>query len=355
MPTRVDVAAGEDASQIAMDQWVSDPDGDDPAGMTYTITDKQVDGVSASASGSTLSVSANAEAPKGQAGQLTIEVTDQQGASASASVPVNVIASSKPLVQTSPGQITLKAGESKTVDVSEYATNPLADQGPLTIMGDPATSAGGSATASGSTMTIQADAGFNGSFTVTYRVQDATKDVEREVQGTITATVLDKPGAPTGASAVSNSAGTALVSWRTGTTGGSPITSFTVTDHNQCTEAKVTATLDHLRDTVNRHYTLDVLVIGIVVATVRVTAIIIAAIPATFPTFVLGGFSGFACKFLLFFSHVFLLTGSIRPRGHLQLQPPHGRGTCYHHGRKRQSLFRQPWRARQSACRPAGL
>ena len=233
VPTRVDVAAGEDASQIAMDQWVSDPDGDDPAGMTYTITDKQVEGVSASASGSTLSVSADAEAPKGKAGQLTIEVTDQQGASASASVPVNVIASSKPLVQTSPGQITLKAGESKTVDVSEYATNPLADQGPLTIMGDPATSAGGSATASGSTMTIQADAGFNGSFTVTYRVQDATKDVEREVQGTITATVLDKPGAPTGASAVSNSAGTALVSWRTGTTGGSPITSFTVTDHTQ--------------------------------------------------------------------------------------------------------------------------
>ena len=233
VPTRVDVAAGEDASQIAMDQWVSDPDGDDPAGMTYTITDKQVEGVSASASGSTLSVSADAEAPKGQAGQLTIEVTDQQGASASASVPVNVIASSKPLVQTSPGQITLKAGESKTVDVSEYATNPLADQGPLTIMGDPATSAGGSATASGSTMTIQADAGFNGSFTVTYRVQDATKDVEREVQGTITATVLDKPGAPTGASAVSNSAGTALVSWSTGATGGSPITSFTVTDHTQ--------------------------------------------------------------------------------------------------------------------------
>lgn len=233
VPTAIDVAAGEDASQIAMDQWVSDPDGDDPAGMTYTITDKQVEGVSASASGSTLSVSADAEAPKGQAGQLTIEVTDQQGASASASVPVNVIASSKPLVQTSPGQITLKAGESKTVDVSEYATNPLADQGPLTIMGDPTTSAGGSATASGSTMTIQADAGFNGSFTVTYRVQDATKDVEREVQGTIQATVLDKPGAPTGASAVSNSAGTALVSWRTGTTGGSPITSFTVTDHTQ--------------------------------------------------------------------------------------------------------------------------
>lgn len=233
VPTRVDVAAGEDASQIAMDQWVSDPDGDDPAGMTYTITDKQVDGVSASASGSTLSVSADASTPKGQAGQLTIEVTDQQGASASASVPVNVIASSKPLVQTSPGQITLKAGESKTVDVSEYATNPLADQGPLTIMGDPVTSAGGSATASGSTMTIQADAGFNGSFTVTYRVQDATKDIDREVQGTIQATVLDKPGAPTRASAVSNSAGTALVSWSSGATGGSPITSYTVTDHTQ--------------------------------------------------------------------------------------------------------------------------
>ena len=233
VPTAIDVASGEDAVQIPMDRWVEDPDGDNPTGMTYTITDTQLQGISASASGSTLSVSANASTPKGPAGQLTIEVTDQQGASTSASVPVNVIASSKPLVQTSPGQITLKAGESKTVDVSEYATNPLADQGPLTIMGDPTTSAGGSATASGSSITIQADTGFNGSFTVTYRVQDATKDVEREVQGTIQATVLDKPGAPTGASAVSNSAGTALVSWSAGATGGSPITSFTVTDHTQ--------------------------------------------------------------------------------------------------------------------------
>ncbi|WP_347715881.1 Ig-like domain-containing protein [uncultured Actinomyces sp.] len=233
VPTRIDVASGEDAVQIPMDQWVDDPDGDDPTGMTYKITETQAEGISASASGSTLSVSANASTPKGHAGQLTIEVTDQQGASASASVPVNVIASSKPLVQTSPGEISLKAGESKTIDVSEYATNPLSDQGPLTVVGEPSTSAGGSATASGSSMTIQADADFNGSFTVTYRVQDATKDVEREVQGTITATVLDKPGAPTGATAVSNSSGTALVSWSAGATGGSPIMSFTVTDHTQ--------------------------------------------------------------------------------------------------------------------------
>ena len=35
------------------------------------------------------------------------------------------------------------------------------------------------------------------------------------------------------ASAVSNSAGTALVSWSAGATGGSPITNFTVTDHTQ--------------------------------------------------------------------------------------------------------------------------
>ena len=233
VPTRVDVASGEDAALIPMDRWVKDPDGDDPKSMTYRITDTRAQGVSASVSGSTLSVSADASSPKGHAGQLTIEVTDQQGASTTADVPIEVVTSSKPLVQTSPGQITLNAGESKIVDVSEYATNPLADQGPLTIMGDPVTSAGGSATASGSTMTIQADAGFNGSFTVTYRVQDATKDVEREVQGTIQATVLDKPGAPTGASAVSNSAGTALVSWSAGATGGSPITNFTVTDHTQ--------------------------------------------------------------------------------------------------------------------------
>lgn len=233
LPTRVDVASGEDPVQIPMNLWVDDPDSDDPKGMAYSITEAQAQGVSASVSGSTLSVRADASAPKGPAGQLTVEVTDQAGASTTADVPINVISSSKPLVQTSPAEITLKAGESKSVDVSQYATNPFPDRGPLTVVGDPAASAGGSATASGSTITIQADTGFNGSFTVTYRVQDATKDAGREVQGTITATVLDRPGAPTGASAVSNSAGTALVSWSAGSSGGSPITGFTVTDHTQ--------------------------------------------------------------------------------------------------------------------------
>ena len=233
LPTRVDVASGEDPVQIPMNLWVDDPDSDDPKGMAYSITEAQAQGVSASVSGSTLSVRADASAPKGPAGQLTVEVTDQAGASTTADVPINVISSSKPLVQTSPAEITLKAGESKSVDVSQYATNPFPDRGPLTVVGDPAASAGGSATASGSTITIRADTGFNGSFTVTYRVQDATKDAGREVQGTITATVLDRPGAPTGASAVSNSAGTALVSWSAGSSGGSPITGFTVTDHTQ--------------------------------------------------------------------------------------------------------------------------
>ena len=148
-------------------------------------------------------------------------------------VPVTVVASSRPLIQTTPAQVTLNAGESQTVDVAQYATNPFADRGPLRVLPSPGVTDGGTASVSGTQITVSANAGFTGSFTVTYRLQDATADTEREVQGTITATVRDKPEPPSAVQTVSNSAGSALISWTAGSANGAPITGFTVTDHTQ--------------------------------------------------------------------------------------------------------------------------
>lgn len=232
-PTAVEVAPGEDAVVSDVASWVSDPDGDDPLSMTYRIVSDGLVGVSASVSGSSLSVSAGADAARGPAGTIDIEVVDQQGNTVMGSVPVTVVASSRPLIQTTAAEITLNAGESQTVDVAQYATNPFADRGPLQVLPSPGVTDGGTASASGTQITISANSGFHGSFTVTYRLQDATADTEREVQGTITATVRDKPDAPTAMTAESNTSQSAILSWTAGAANGAPITGYTVTDHTQ--------------------------------------------------------------------------------------------------------------------------
>ena len=231
-PTAVEVAAGESVS-VDLRPMVSDPDDGDAEGARFALEGSGQGGVSASMSGSTLEVSVSADQDLGNAGSVRIGVDDGKGGTVRADVPIVVVSSSRPLIQTSEAQVTLDAGKSTSVDVSQYATNPFSDQGELTLVGQPQVGAGGSASASGTVVTVQADPGFNGAFTATYRLADATNDPSREVQGTIVATVRDKPGAPVNASVVSNGPGTAQVSWTSGPANGTPITNFTVTDQTQ--------------------------------------------------------------------------------------------------------------------------
>ncbi|RRC95364.1 Ig-like domain-containing protein [Schaalia canis] len=232
-PTAVEVAPGEEAAVADLALMVTDPDKDDPASMSYTIVGNAPAGLSASVSGTKLSVSAPADAQRGSAGSLRISVDDRRGGTTEADVPVTIVSSSRPLIQTSEAQVTLDAGKSTTVDVTQYATNPFQDQGAITLVGAPSAGEGGAVTANGTQLSISANTGFNGTFTVSYTVVDVTKDPSREVRGIVTATVRDKPGAPTNASVVSNSSGTAQVSWTAGPANGTPITGFTVTDHTQ--------------------------------------------------------------------------------------------------------------------------
>ena len=230
-PTGVEVAAGETSPAVSMAQWVTDPDGEDPASMTYTLSDVPA-GVSASASGSSLSVGVSADAPRGSAGSMTLTVTDAGGASTSASVPVSVVGSTRPLIQLSAASVTTDAGRPVSVDVSSYASNPFPDT-PLHLVGTPTSSDGGTVSVSGTTLSITPPSGTNGTATVSYRVGDKTDDPTREVEGVVTVTVRDRPGAPTAVSATSNSPATALVSWTAGPANGADVTGFTLYDDTQ--------------------------------------------------------------------------------------------------------------------------
>ena len=107
---------------------VTDPDKDDPTTMRYSIVNSPDAGLSASISGTTLSVSAPATAQRGSGGSIRIRVEDGRGGSIEGDVPVVIVSSSRPLIQTTPHQVTLDAGKSTTVDVAQLATNPFQDQ-----------------------------------------------------------------------------------------------------------------------------------------------------------------------------------------------------------------------------------
>lgn len=230
-PTAVEVVAGEAAVTADASQWVSDPDGESSTSMRYEVSDAP-SGVTASLSGHTLSVSADASTPKGAAGHLTLTVTDSSGAQVSAQVPVTVVTSVRERIQVSAATVTADAGKPVTVDLAAYATNPFPGS-PLYISGTPSADDGASIRVSGTTVTITPPAGTNGTSTVTYKLGDKTRDPEREVQGTVSVTVRDKPDAPFAVRASSNSASTASVSWSAGAANGAPITGFTLYDTTQ--------------------------------------------------------------------------------------------------------------------------
>src|SRR5690606_3312620 len=99
---------------------------------------------------------------------------------------------------------------------------------------------------------------FVGTMVVRYRVQDATEDPDREVEGRITVNVLGVPEAPTTPSVEEVRSETVVLSWTPPLNNGADITGYTVRsdqgDEFQC--ATTTCTLDGLTNNVT--YTFQV-------------------------------------------------------------------------------------------------
>lgn len=227
-PTAIEVAVGGQSVSADMSSWVSDPDGDDPASMTYTVSGAS-NGIQVSVDGHTLKVQAGAGAKRGNSANLALTVRDAKGASTKSVIPVSVTGAKEPLVQLSQAQVSVDAGKSTTVDVANYATNPFTDT-PIHLVGSPSSSDGITVRASGTSLTISARDGLHGTYNISYRVGDKTNDAEREVSGTIAVSVRGLPDAPSGVIATSNGAGSVTVSFTAGASNGADITNFTVHD-----------------------------------------------------------------------------------------------------------------------------
>ena len=225
-PTEMTVAPGEGAVTANLAAMATDPDPNDklsfqagpaPAGFEISL------------SGSTLSVKASDKTAEGTTGSIPITVSDGVNPPVSASLPVRVSASNKPLMTTAPINLESRNGEAVSTDVSKAVSNPFPDK-PITLSGTPTITSGqGSISASGTTVTITPNNGFHGTITAQYKVLDSTGSESRAVTGTITVQVGGvAPAAPSGLSVTPVDADSARVSWTDGSANGSPITGYKV-------------------------------------------------------------------------------------------------------------------------------
>ena len=225
-PTAIRVEAGGEAVVQNLALAVRDPEGVDTSTFTYTM-DSAPNSIQASLSGATLSVTAAEGTAQGPVGSIAVSVTDEDGHTVSAQIPVEVVASIKPLIQLPVYTLTTKVNQTVSVDVASAATNPFPDA-PITLEGVLVSSGEATVTSSGTTVSITPSA--SGAITVGFKVNDKLADPSRAVQGTITVTVPGKPNPPTNLRADNTGKGGASVTFQPSKSGGSPITGYRLFD-----------------------------------------------------------------------------------------------------------------------------
>ena len=225
-PTAIRVEAGGEAVTQNLALGVRDPEGVDVTTFTYAM-DSSPSTITASLSGTTLTVSAPEGTPKGSAGSIAVSVTDEDNNTVSAQIPVEVVVSDKPLIQVPAYTLTAKIGDTVSVDVASSATNPYPES-PITL--ESATLSAGSAVVATSGTTVSVTPSASGTITVGFKVNDKLGDPARAVQGTITVTVTGKPAAPTRVTAEGVGSNGARVTFDAPESNGSPITEYRVYD-----------------------------------------------------------------------------------------------------------------------------
>ena len=225
-PTAIRVEAGGAAVTQNLALAVRDPEGTDVSTFTYAMGSAP-SAVSASLSGTVLTVSAPEGATPGSAGSIPVSVTDEQGNTVNASIPVEIVSTTKPRIQVPPYTVNAKVGDTVIVDVASRATNPFPDT-PISLVGTAVSLGNADIASSGTSVMVTPRA--TGTISVGFQVNDKLGDPSRVVQGTITVTVTDKPGAPTNVVAEAVGATGAKVTFDAPASNGSPITGYRLYD-----------------------------------------------------------------------------------------------------------------------------
>ncbi|MFD2797441.1 Ig-like domain-containing protein [Promicromonospora vindobonensis] len=248
----LEVSAGEEAS-VDLSRYVKDPDKDP---LTFEVTSG--DGISTSVSGATVTGQVEPSVTKGTTRELPMTVSDGKNPPVASKLTVEVVASTRPLVQTTEDVVRdAHQGEATTMSVLDNDTNPFPGED-LVLSGAPTVDTGlGEAVYSGNQLVVTPDENFTGAMLVRYRVQDATKDPDREVDGIAKLTVLGKPEAPRAPRVEEVRSETVVLTWDQPNNNGSDITGYTLKTNTGQEHAcsTTTCTFDGLQNNVKYTFT----------------------------------------------------------------------------------------------------
>ncbi|KLN33468.1 hypothetical protein FB00_17615 [Cellulosimicrobium funkei] len=248
----LDVAAGEEAS-IDLARFATDPDGDP---LTFKATG-QAQGLTVTVEGTTLHAQATPEVPKGSVVQVPITVTDGEHPPVEGTATLTVVASTRPLARANQDTVDdAHQGKPTSVPVLANDSNPFPDT-PLVVTGAVVETGSGDVAFTGDSVTVTPDENFVGVMVVVYRVQDATKDQDRLVEGRVQLKVLGKPEAPATPQVDEVRSKTVVLSWDPPNNNGAEITGYTVRSQNGYEKAcgTTTCTLDGLTNNVKYTFT----------------------------------------------------------------------------------------------------
>ncbi|TXK09384.1 Ig-like domain-containing protein [Microbacterium hatanonis] len=254
---QMDVAPGEEPTGLDLRALTTDPDEGDLDGMQYSIVGGAPSGFSASIDGQTLRVGTDSGTPKGTTVDVRLRVDDGETEPVEGTVTVRVTASTRPLA-TANDDIVPQSDQGKTITVPVLANdfNPFPETALKLTSAVPETGSG-TADLAGDQVAVTPAADFFGTMVVRYRIQDATGDPDREVEGRIRLTVQGKPNAPGTPTVSSVQDRTVVLSWTPPANNGADITGYTVTSTSgaytkQC--ASTTCTLDGLTNNVEYNF-----------------------------------------------------------------------------------------------------
>src|SRR5690606_26815471 len=199
-----------------------------------------------------------AEVPKGTVVQVPITVTDGEHPPVEGTATLTVVASTRPLARANDDAVPdAHQGKETRVPVLANDSNPFPDVAPLTLVDAVVETGQGSASVPGDQVAVTPRDDFIGVMVVRYRVQDATKDPDREVEGRIQLTVLGKPDAPPTPRVEEVRSKTVVLAWDPPNNNGADITGYTVRSQNGYEKAcgTTTCTLDGLTNNVEYTFT----------------------------------------------------------------------------------------------------
>ncbi len=196
-----------------------------PALRYSTSWSKPAGGVSASVLGGTsLQLTAGSGAAPGGTGAVRI-IPSGATAGVAGGGTVNVVVIKAPPPTGRAASVTVEAGRSVTVNLSQYVTSPLA-QPDISVL-NVSHPAGATVTASGAAITITPGHDTTGTVAMVATVTDVPGRADRSISVAVTATVIGFPGAP-GAPTVKASSHTLQVTFGTAAPNGAPVEYYTV-------------------------------------------------------------------------------------------------------------------------------